>query len=136
MFLSILACSLFLLGAAPGALAQQKERTPEEIASQEAERLETLLGLEGWQVFYVDSILQNNYSHMQAELYGLRDSKVENVDLYVSVRDKWNQLTYDAFSKVFNEDQWNRYLKSGAGKEMKLRQKRAAKAKRRKKKTI
>lgn len=129
MFLSILACSLFLLGAAPGALAQQKERTPEEIASQEAERLETLLGLEGWQVFYVDSILQNNYSHMQAELYGLRDSKVENVDLYVSVRDKWNQLTYDAFSKVFNEDQWNRYLKSGAGKEMKLRQKRAAKSK-------
>lgn len=129
MFLSILACSLFLLGGAPGALAQQKERTPEEIASQEAERLETLLGLEGWQVFYVDSILQNNYSHMQAELYGLRDSKVENVDLYVSVRDKWNQLTYDAFSKVFNEDQWNRYLKSGAGKEMKLRQKRAAKAK-------
>lgn len=129
MFLSILACSLFLLGAAPGALAQQKERTPEEIASQEAERLETLLSLEGWQVFYVDSILQNNYSHMQAELYGLRDSKVENVDLYVSVRDKWNQLTYDAFSKVFNEDQWNRYLKSGAGKEMKLRQKRAAKAK-------
>lgn len=129
MFLSILACSLFLLGAAPGALAQQKERAPEEIASQEAERLETLLGLEGWQVFYVDSILQNNYSHMQAELYGLRDSKVENVDLYVSVRDKWNQLTYDAFSKVFNEDQWNRYLKSGAGKEMKLRQKRAAKSK-------
>ena len=129
MFLSILACSLFLLGAALGALAQQKERTPEEIASQEAERLETLLDLEGWQVFYVDSILQNNYSHMQAELYGLRDSKVENVDLYVSVRDKWNQLTYDAFSKVFNEDQWNRYLKSGAGKEMKLRQKRAAKAK-------
>lgn len=129
MFLSILACSLFLLGAAPGALAQQKERTPEEIASQEAERLETLLDLEGWQVFYVDSILQNNYSHMQAELYGLRDSKVENVDLYVSVRDKWNQLTYDAFSKVFNEDQWNRYLKSGAGKEMKLRQKRAAKSK-------
>ncbi|MGM9750177.1 MAG: hypothetical protein ACI3ZH_04080 [Candidatus Cryptobacteroides sp.] len=129
MFLSILACSLFLLGAAPEALAQQKERTPEEIASQEAERLETLLGLEGWQVFYVDSILQNNYSHMQAELYGLRNSKVENVDLYVSVRDKWNQLTYDAFSKVFNEDQWNRYLKSGAGKEMKLRQKRAAKAK-------
>ena len=129
MFLSILACSLFLLGAAPGDLAQQKERTPEEIASQEAERLETLLGLEGWQVFYVDSILQNNYSHMQAELYGLRDSKVENVDLYVSVRDKWNQLTYDAFSKVFNEEQWNRYLKSGAGKEMKLRQKRAAKAK-------
>ena len=127
--MSILACSLFLLGAAPGALAQQKERTPEEIASQEAEKLETLLGLEGWQVFYVDSILQNNYSHMQAELYGLRDSKVENVDLYVSVRDKWNQLTYDAFSKVFNEDQWNRYLKSGAGKEMKLRQKRAAKAK-------
>lgn len=129
MFLSILACSLFLLVAAPGVLAQQKERTPEEIASQEAERLETLLSLEGWQVFYVDSILQNNYSHMQAELYGLRDSKVENVDLYVSVRDKWNQLTYDAFSKVFNEDQWNRYLKSGAGKEMKLRQKRAAKAK-------
>ena len=127
--MSILACSLFLLVAAPAALAQQKERTPEEIASQEAERLETLLGLEGWQVFYVDSILQNNYSHMQAELYGLRDSKVENVDLYVSVRDKWNQLTYDAFSKVFNEDQWNRYLKSGAGKEMKLRQKRAAKAK-------
>ena len=127
--MSILACSLFLLGAAPGALAQQKERTPEEIASQEAERLETLLDLEGWQVFYVDSILQNNYSHMQAELYGLRDSKVENVDLYVSVRDKWNQLTYDAFSKVFNEDQWNRYLKSGAGKEMKLRQKRAAKSK-------
>ena len=111
--------------------AQEPEREPslEEKCEMETDRLQALLELEDWQAFYVDSILQNNYSHMQAELYGLRDSKVENVDLYVSVRDKWNQLTYDAFSKVFNEDQWNRYLKSGTGKEMKLRQKRAAKAK-------
>ena len=36
---------------------------------------------------------------------------------------------YNAFSKVFDEDQWAKYLKQGAAREKKARDKRAAKRK-------
>ncbi len=128
MFLSILACSLFLLGAAPGALAQQKERTPEEIASQEAERLETLLGLEGWQVFYVDSILKHDYKAMQDEFDRFQKEKVSSYNIYQGVQDKWMEKIDAAFCKLFTPEQWEAYLKQGAARQQKAREKRRAKA--------
>lgn len=131
MFLTIMGLCLALLLPQFSALAQteQKVQTPEEMAGKEAEKLETMLNLEGWQVFYVDSTLQRNYAGLQAELQGLQDSKVENYDLYVTVRDKWMEKTDNAFKQFLTDEQWERYLKSGAGKNQKLRAKRAEKAK-------
>ena len=85
------------------------------------------LDLEVWQTFYLDSILTHDYMAMRDELKGLRDAKMTNVDLYQTVRDKWNEQIYNSLEKVFNEEQWARYLKSGAARDKKARDKRAAK---------
>ena len=87
------------------------------------------LDLEVWQTFYLDSILTHDYMAMRDELKGLRDAKMTNVDLYQTVRDKWNEQIYNSLEKVFNEEQWARYLKSGAARDKKARDKRAAKRK-------
>lgn len=104
-----------------------KEPSMEDIASQEADRLGDLLKLADWQIFYVDSTLQHDYVALDAELKELQKSKVSNSDIYISIQDKWMQQIYDTFQKLFDEDQWNAYLKSGAAKQQKARDKRQAK---------
>ena len=122
--------ALFLLPL--GVFAQQMSE--EEQAKKLAEAIEREvdhhaenLDLEDWQVFYVDSILTANYKGMMDELGELNRSKVSNPDLFVMDQDKWMEKTYVAFEKVFDENQWAKYLKSGAAKEKKSRDKREAK---------
>ena len=118
-------CSVLVLSPA-FAQTPEKQPTPEELASKEAERLETLLELEPWQVFYVDSILQHDYAALQAELLSLQKAKVENYDLYMDVRDKWAEQIDNSYHRYFNEDQWAKYLKTGAARAKKARDKRRA----------
>jgi hypothetical protein len=109
--------------------AQQQEQ-PDifEQAEVEADRLQRLLELEDWQTFYVDSILKHDYSAMMTELQQFQKAKVSNAAMYISVQDKWRDKIDESFRKVFNDAQWTRYLKSGAGKAQKAREKRKAKA--------
>ena len=93
----------------------------------EVDNYTNTLDLEVWQTFYLDSILTHDYMAMRDELKGLRDSKMTNTDLYQQTRDKWNEKIYNALEKVFNEEQWAKYLKTGAAREKKSRDKRAAK---------
>lgn len=115
--------------------AQQPQTEEDEIKQlreyidKTVENYENLLKLEDWQTFYVDSILTHDYDAMRLELKGLRDAKVSNSDIYVQVQDKWAGQIDNAFSKVFDEAQWAKYLKSGAAREKKARDKRAAKRK-------
>ena len=104
-----------------------KEPSMEDLATQEADRLGELLKLADWQIFYVDSTLQHDYVAMDAELKELQKSRVGNSDIYIATQDKWMQQIYDTFQKLFDEDQWNAYLKSGAAKQQKARDKRKAK---------
>ena len=83
--------------------------------------------LEIWQTFYVDSILTHDYEAMRDELKGMQAAKMTNSDAYTRVQDKWAEQIYVALQKVFNEEQWAKYLKSGAAREKKARDKRAAK---------
>ena len=85
------------------------------------------LDLEGWQTFYVDSILTHDYEAMRDELKGMQAAKMSNSDAYTRVQDKWAEQMYVSLQKVFNEEQWAKYLKSGAAREKKARDKRAAK---------
>lgn len=119
----------FLLFSAEGwaQSAEGKVMTPEDYAEKETERLESLLSLEGWQVFYVDSTLQHNYVSLQDELTAMKSAKVDNYNLYQAVQDKWMEKTDSSFQKYFTPEQWNRYLKNGAAKRQKARAKRAAK---------
>lgn len=126
IFIRILLTSVlaFLLDFNASAQEQEKEKTPEEFAAEQAERLESLLKLEYWQVFYVDSTLQHDYAGLKTEMENLRKSRVENFDLYRAVQDKWMEKIDSSFQKFFTPEQWDKYLKNGAAKNQKSRAKR------------
>lgn len=126
IFIRILLTSVlaFLLGFNASAQEQEKEKTPEEFAAEQAERLESLLKLEYWQVFYIDSTLQHDYAGLKTEMENLRKSRVENFDLYRAVQDKWMEKIDSSFQKFFTPEQWDKYLKNGAAKNQKSRAKR------------
>lgn len=105
----------------------QKQPTQEEIIQQEVERLERCLKLEDWQVFYVDSTLRYNHTHMMEEVEILRRSRVENSDLYFAVQDKWMIETEKSYRKYFTEKQWEEYLDTGGEKIIREREKRQKK---------
>ena len=68
---------------------EQKTPTPEEMAAKEADRLGELLKLDDWQIFYVDSTLQHDYTLYQEDVKKLQSARVDNYDLYTLTWDKW-----------------------------------------------
>ena len=131
---TVLALALFLLPSVAGAQQQRQMLSPEQEEKQMREAIEQLvvkyeeeLKLEVWQTFYVDSILTHNTFAMRDETRKLADNRVENYDLYMVVSDKWDEATYSAFRKLFTDEQWAKYLKSGAARAKKARDKRAEK---------
>ena len=108
------------------ASAQQQEKAPDvfEQAEKEADRLQGLLDLEDWQVFYVDSTLKHDFPAMMADYDELRASKVTNTAMYLAVQDKWMDQIDKTYKKIFSQEQWAAYLKSGAARAQKARAKR------------
>ena len=118
---------VLLLAAGNTAFAQQQD-APDiyEQAEVEADRLQRVLELEDWQVFYVDSTLKHDLPAMMAERDRLIASKVSNTSLYQAVHDKWMEQIDATYRKIFTDEQWAAYLKSGAAKAQKARAKRKA----------
>ena len=128
-FFGLLAAFLFPLCAFAQSQGgrQDEEKQMRKAIDASIENLTTLLKLEDWQVFYVDSIMTHDYEAMTQEINVLRDAKMSNQDAYIMVQDKWSEKMYQAFRGIFNDEQWTKYLKSGAGREKKARDKRALK---------
>ena len=129
--LMMASAAMFMLLASQGeASAQQQQEAPDiyEQAEMEADRLQRVLDLEDWQVFYVDSTLKHDLPAMIAESEQLRAAKVGNVSMYQEVRDKWWDQIDATYKKIFTQEQWAAYLKQGAGKAQKARAKRREKA--------
>ncbi|MBR1959671.1 MAG: hypothetical protein IKA34_03765 [Bacteroidales bacterium] len=126
----LLLISFLMIFSCFAASAQQQEEQPDifEQAEMEADRLQRVLDLEDWQVFYVDSTLKHDFPAMMAEYEELRNSKVSNTSMYVAVQDKWMEQIDATYRKIFTEEQWAAYLKQGAAKAQKARAKRKAKA--------
>ena len=106
---------------------EEKEKQLLEFVDKEVQRLSTLLNLEYWQEFYVDSTLTHDYRAMTEELEQMQKSKVENRDLYINVQDKWMQAIDDSYKRFFTEEQWKKYWKSGAKRAQEARDKRKGK---------
>jgi hypothetical protein len=125
----VLISAVMLLGFSLEASAQQKPEQPDiyEQAEMEADRLQRILDLEDWQVFYVDSTLKHDFPAMMAEMEKLQNSKVSNMMLYQAVQDKWWEQIDATYKRIFTPQQWAAYLKSGAAKVQKAREKRKAK---------
>lgn len=131
-FLSVIA--LFILSVFTAKAQNQQPQTPEqkekqllEYVDKEVQRLSTLLDLEYWQEFYIDSTLTHDLKAMTDELEKLQTAKVENADLYQDVQDKWLQKIDDNYKRFFTDEQWKKYWKSGAERAWKTREKRKKK---------
>ena len=124
-----LAALILTFASEANASAQQQEKAPDvfEQAEKEADRLANLLDLEDWQVFYVDSTLKHDFPAMMAAYEELQKSKVTNMDMYQSVQDKWMDQIDQTYKRIFSEEQWAAYLKSGAARAQKARAKRSGK---------
>ena len=123
-------CSLLLSLTAWAQQPQSEEEQLKQLREsieRSVENYENLLNLEDWQSFYVDSILTHDYEALRLELKGLQAAKMSNADVYQQVQDKWAEQIYVAMQKVLDERQWEKYLKAGAAREKKARDKRAAK---------
>lgn len=124
--LAAICCSVFVAAA-----QNQQPQTPEEKEKQllefvdkEVQRLSSLLDLEYWQEFYVDSTLTHDYKAMTTELEEMQSAKVENRDLYVAIQDRWMQKIDDSYKRYFTEEQWKKYWKSGGKRAQAARDKR------------
>ena len=117
----------FQAGAQQAQGAEEEIKQMREAIDQTVENYERILELEDWQSFYVDSILTHDYDALRVELKNLQAAKMSNADVYQQVQDKWAEQIYVALQKVLDEKQWAKYLKSGAAREKKARDKRAAK---------
>jgi len=91
---------------------EQPEKSPSEMASIQADSMQKELKLTDTQSFFIDSILQFNYTAMAAEFDKMKKAGIQSQDNYISVQKKWTQKTEDAFKKVLNEEQFINYLKS------------------------
>ncbi len=101
----------------------------EESINKEIDRMTDLLNLEDWQTFYLDSIFHHDYLELRTELMQLSKAKVSNADIYTQIQDKWMEKIYNSVQRILDETQWQKYLKSGAAKSKKDRDKREAKRK-------
>ena len=125
MYILCIAMAFILAGMLTETKAQTQEPLDLELlAEEEANKYQELLKLEDWQVFYVDSTLKANFNTLQFELEKLHKAKVTNTSLFQKVKDDcWDRIDAD-FKKWFTEKQWAAYLKSGAAKQQKQREKR------------
>lgn len=113
-----------------GAKAQSPQNFEKQIydaIEKEVERHTRQLELDEVQIFLADSVLTHDYFAMQKDLEDLSKSKMSISDAYVAAQDKWMEAIYNGFKSFLREDQWQKYLKYGAQKEKKARDKRAEK---------
>lgn len=122
--------TLFLVLVSAGIAAAQdpnaKQPTPEEMAEAQADKFNTLLDLEYYQVFLIDSVMKHDFKAMMDEMAEVQKSGASNQETFLVVSDKWMDRVDKAFEKIFTPEQWKKYLKSGYGKEKRKRDKRIA----------
>lgn len=118
---------VFAQNQAP-ATPEQKEKQMLEYIDKEVQRLSSLLNLEYWQEFYVDSTLTHDIHGRAEEMEELQRSKVANADLYQEIWDRWEEKIARSYQRFFSADQWAKYQKTGGARAQKERDKRREKA--------
>ena len=107
---------------------EQREKQILEYIDKEVQRLSSMLELEYWQEFYVDSTLTHDIHARTEEMQQMQQSKVGNADLYQDIWDRWEEQIARSYQRFFSDEQWKKYLKNGGARAQKERDKRRAKA--------
>ena len=120
--LAVIAIALL---SANNLLGQQQQQEPPkmdpiEMASEFTEKLITELELNSTQAFYVDSVLQVNYTGLIDEFEEMKSRGSQDGNSYKAVSDKWEEKNVAAFRLIMDEQQVIKYLRlMGKGKEYK-----------------
>ena len=112
IFFSLTLFALLAFSATALQAQEQEEKTPEEMALEEADRLEKMLTLLPHQTFFIDSILQHDMRAMHDEMQQLQMSGTREYIAFKQVRDKWIAQIDSAYKKVLTHDQWMQYCRS------------------------
>ena len=104
--------AITLSATALKAQEQEEQKSPEEMALEEADRLEEMLVLQPHQTFYIDAILQHDMRALHDELQQLQMSGTREYVAFKQVRDKWIARIDSAYKKVLTEEQWMQYCRS------------------------
>lgn len=91
---------------------EEEKKTPEELAYEQAEKMEKDLKLKPHQTFFVDSVLQHDMRALNDEFMFMRASGVQEVTVYQKIQEKWTSQIDSSFKKILNEDQWLLYLRN------------------------
>ncbi len=98
----------------------QEEEDPITIAEKEVVRLTKALNLTETQVFYVDSIITNNFVGIKTAFDDLRNSGRSEYQIFKQTQELWEEKRLTALKKVLDEQQYIKYLRLiGKGKEYK-----------------
>jgi len=97
-----------------------------ELVEQIIDRDTKTYNLEDWQVFKIDSTLVHDYMALIEAKTALSKRGVDKADYYIALQDKWTEQIYNSYRSILNDEQWEKYLKNGAAKEKKARDRRAA----------
>ena len=106
---------------------EQREKQMYENIQKQVDNMAESLDLEDWQIFYADSILTTNFGALAKEFEDLGKNKVSDPEVYSRLQDACMEKNYNAFRRILNEQQWAKYLKTGAARDKKARDKREAK---------
>lgn len=106
----------------------QKELSFEEIVAKQVEDIVERFKLDDYQAFKLDTLLQHFAPIYNEEMKRVKDSGAAQSASFQGVSDKWADFFDNEYQKIFTEEQWDRYLKSSAGREKKKRDKRMAAA--------
>lgn len=112
IFFSLTLLALLTFSATALQAQDQEQKTPEEMALEEADRLEEMLTLLPHQTFFIDSILQHDMRAMHDEMQQLQMSGTREYVAFKQVRDKWIAQIDSAYKKVLTHDQWMQYCRS------------------------
>lgn len=108
---SVIGIILLLIPLAVNA-QEQEQKSPEEMAQEQALKFEEDLSLLPHQTFYIDSILQHDMRAMHDEMMEMRKSGTQEYTVYKQIQDKWVAQIDSSFKKVLDEEQWIMYLKA------------------------
>ncbi|MFA6335284.1 MAG: hypothetical protein WCX48_06980 [Bacteroidales bacterium] len=109
---------------------QEKQKSPVEMAAEQADKLQKDFKLNDAQVFLIDSVLQTNFTGVYEEFENMKQGGVQSSQSYQAVQEKWMHKTENAFQKILTPDQFLRYQKmTGSYAKQKKEEKRKAKSK-------
>jgi len=89
----------------------QKLKSPEEIAIDMVNKLESELKLEPHQTFYIDSVLTRDYRGWMDEMDALQKSGIQETNVYTAVKEKWSAKIDSALVKILTPEQFTGYQK-------------------------